>query len=97
MDQSGHLELEAAEADQHQVDDEAGEGGGEEFTEDSKVIIPGPACQHQTLEPDWTHIVLTLPGHGLEPGQLIADMVSDVRNKLLLTTRTFECTRSPNT
>ena len=38
----GHGELEAAQAGHHQVDHEAGQGGGEQLTQNREVVITGP-------------------------------------------------------
>ena len=43
MDPPGHGELEPAQAGHHQVNHEAGQGGGEQLTQHSEVIVTGPA------------------------------------------------------
>ena len=96
VDLPGDWELEAAEADHHQVDDEAGQGHGQQLTEDSKVIVSGPSGQNQALEVDWTDLLLGLPLHDPEPGDLVPDMAQDVRNVLLLSCGSFEGTGHPD-
>ena len=43
VDPPGHGELEPAQAGHHQVDHEAGQGGGEQLTQHGEVIVTGPA------------------------------------------------------
>ena len=45
-------EMEAAEADHQQVDEEAGDGDWQQLTEDSEVIVAGPAGEDQSRERD---------------------------------------------
>ena len=97
VDPPGHGELEAAETDHQQVDDEAGQGDRQQLTEDSKVVVPGPSGQNQALEVDRTDLLLCLPLHDSEPGHLVPDMTQNIRNVLLLSCRSFECSRHPHT
>ena len=112
VDPPRHGKLEAAEAGHHQVDHEAGERGWQQLAEDSEVIVAGPTlintihissrwsslptCQSQPLKLDRVHLVLTLPLHDLEPGDLVPDVTQDVRDVLALTRGPLERARSPH-
>ena len=43
VDPPGHGELEPAQAGHHQIDHEAGQGGGEQLTQHGEVFVTGPA------------------------------------------------------
>ena len=96
VDLPGDGELEAAEADHHQVDDEAGQGHGQQLTEDGEVVVPGPSRQDQTSEVDRADLLLGLSLHDPEPGHLVPDVAQDVGDVLLLSCRTFEGTCHPH-
>ena len=49
MDPPGHGELEPAQAGHHQVDHEAGQGGGEQLTQHGEVVVSGPALTNAII------------------------------------------------
>ena len=91
MDPPGDGEGEAGQADHHQVDDEAGDGYGEEFAENSKVIVAGPTGEDQTGELDGRNLGLIIhPLHDLEPGELVPHVMVDIWDVLPLSCSSFE-------